>query len=464
MKLDDIDIDFKDKISTVDIKGKRKWIYAVQPGGKFYNIRTVLSIIFLVLFFTLPFVRVNGLPFLQFNIPEATFIIFGKVFLPQDFVILGLIMVTTLLFVIVFTLLFGRVFCGWVCPQTIFLEMVFRRIEYWIEGSAAKQQKADNGTWTREMYIRKTIKHILYFIISFIFSNLFLSYIIGTDNLLALIKEPLSENIGSFLAIVLFTGVFYLVFAYVREIVCTVICPYGRLQSVLLNKKSIVVAYDYNRGEPRKRYAKIQEPEVGDCIDCGLCVHVCPTGIDIRNGTQMECVHCTACIDACNAVMEKIKRPLNLIRYTSEHALETKEPPMPKARIWGYSLVLVALSVLFLSLISNNTIFNTTILRSKGQILQEVGTDTISNLYTIKITNKHTKVQPFSIELEENIGKIEIVGHHLDSLKATASTEETFFIKVDKKHIDKRKMKLHLKIMNNKEVVDVKPITFIGKR
>ena len=464
MKLDDIDIDFKDKISTVDIKGKRKWIYAVQPGGKFYNIRTVLSIIFLVLFFTLPFVRVNGLPFLQFNIPEATFIIFGKVFLPQDFVILGLIMVTTLLFVIVFTLLFGRVFCGWVCPQTIFLEMVFRRIEYWIEGSAAKQQKADNGTWTREMYIRKTIKHILYFIISFIFSNLFLSYIIGTDNLLALIKEPLSENIGSFLAIVLFTGVFYLDFAYVREIVCTVICPYGRLQSVLLNKKSIVVAYDYNRGEPRKRYAKIQEPEVGDCIDCGLCVHVCPTGIDIRNGTQMECVHCTACIDACNAVMEKIKRPLNLIRYTSEHALETKEPPMPKARIWGYSLVLVALSVLFLSLISNNTIFNTTILRSKGQILQEVGTDTISNLYTIKITNKHTKVQPFSIELEENIGKIEIVGHHLDSLKATASTEETFFIKVDKKHIDKRKMKLHLKIMNNKEVVDVKPITFIGKR
>lgn len=464
MKLDDLDIDFKDKISTVDIKGKRKWIYAVQPGGKFYNIRTVLSIIFLVLFFALPFIKVNGLPFFQFNIPEATFIIFGKVFLPQDFVILGLIMVTALLFIIVFTLLFGRVFCGWVCPQTIFLEMVFRKIEYWIEGSAAKQQKADNGTWTREMYIRKTIKHILYFIISFLFSNTFLAYIIGTDNLLALVKEPLSENIGSFLAIILFTGVFYLVFAYVREIVCTVICPYGRLQSVLLNKKSIVVAYDYNRGEPRKRYAKIQEPEVGDCIDCGLCVHVCPTGIDIRNGTQMECVHCTACIDACNAVMEKIKRPLNLIRYTSEHALETKDPPMPKARIWGYSLVLVALSVLFLSLISNNTIFNTTILRSKGQILQEVGTDTISNLYTIKITNKHTSTQAFSIELQENIGKIEIVGHHLDSLKATVSTEETFFIKVDKKHIDKRKMKLHLKIMNNKEVVDVKPIIFIGKR
>lgn len=346
---------YGNRISTVDGKGKRKWIYALQPKGKLYRYRSWLSGLYLVAFFTLPFIRIKGVPLFQFNFPEATFIFFGKVFLPQDFILLGVGMLTTLLFIIVFTLVYGRVFCGWTCPQTIFMEMVFRRIEYWIEGSAQKQRLADQKAWTTEVYIRKGAKHIVFFALSFLIANTFLAYIIGTDSLFRIITDPVGAHVGGLIAILGFTLAFYVVYAFVRELVCTVVCPYGRLQSVLLDKDSLVVAYDYQRGEPRNKRRKGNEATSGDCIDCGLCVSVCPTGIDIRNGLQLECVNCTACIDACNMMMSKTGQPELLIRIASESALKESKKPEINYRTRIYSAVLVVLlAILTLLLVTRS--------------------------------------------------------------------------------------------------------------
>lgn len=454
---------FRDKISTVDTKGKRKWQYVLKPKGKFYTWRSILSLIYLALFFAIPFIKVHGNPLFLFNIPDARFVFFGKVFLPQDFVLLGVGMLVSLLFIIVFTLIFGRVFCGWACPQTIFMEMVFRKIEYWIEGSATKQQKTNNNKWTTEVYIRKTVKHIIFFAISFVIANTFLTYIIGVDQLFKIISEPITEHFVGFVAIILFTVVFYVVFAFVRELVCTVVCPYGRLQSVLLDKNSIVVAYNYIRGEPREKPGRARNTDSGDCVDCNLCVKVCPTGIDIRNGTQLECVNCTACIDACNTMMAKINKPLNLITYASENNIVNGEKPRFTYRIKAYSFMLVLMVGLLVILLVTRSMFDATVLRVPGQTLQENADGTISNLYRIKVVNKNSYKKPYHLAIEGNKGTIAYIGKALDSLESFELKEETFFVKLHPKAITQRKQKITLNIMSGNKVVAQKKISFIGE-
>lgn len=454
---------FADRITTVDKKGKRKWIYALQPKGKLYQLRTITSIVYLVLFFALPFIKINGAPLFLFHFPKATFIFFGKVFLPQDFMLLGVGMLTVLVFIIVFTLVFGRVFCGWACPQTIFMEMVFRKIEYWIEGPAHKQAVADRKTWTTDLYIRKAVKHLVFFVLSFFIANTFLSYIIGTEELFRIMREPVREHIIGFLAIIGFTTTFYIVYAFIREIVCTVICPYGRLQSVLLDKNSLVVAYDYLRGEPRGKRKKAGTINTGDCIDCGLCVNVCPTGIDIRDGIQLECISCTACIDACNMMMAKVNRAPDLIRIASENGISQGKKNKLNQRSKIYSVVLVALLVALSSLIASRSKFDATILRVPGQILQENKDGTISNLYRIKIVSKSMHTEPYHIRIDDDKAKIIYVGKRLDSLYTGLSAEETFFIKVPEGDIKKRKVMYTIQVMSGQEVIQTKEVTFIGE-
>lgn len=456
------DVNYGGRISTVDDKGKRKWIYALQPKGRLYRYRTWLSLVYLAAFFTLPFVRIKGTPLFLFNFPQATFIFFSKVFLPQDFILLGIGMLTVLLFIIVFTIVYGRVFCGWACPQTIFMEMVFRRIEYWIEGPASRQMVADQKTWTTALYLKKITKHLVFFIISFLIANTFLAYIIGTEALFRIITDPIGSHVGGLIAILGFSLVFYAVYAFVRELVCTVVCPYGRLQSILLDKSSAVVAYDYNRGEPRGKRKRTGEKTTGDCIDCGLCVSVCPTGIDIRNGLQMECVSCTACIDACNMMMQKTGQPEQLIRLTSEAALAGNASKGTSYRAKWYSLVLVALIAVLVILLATRSKFDSTVLRVPGQILQEHKDGTISNLYRIKIVSKSMQAEPYHLELENENASLEYVGKQLDSLQPGISAEETFFIKVPPGKISKRKAEYRLKIMSGNEVIQTRNITFIG--
>ncbi|HEX8607869.1 MAG TPA: cytochrome c oxidase accessory protein CcoG, partial [Pedobacter sp.] len=292
---------------------KRTWIYPKIIKGKLYKNRALLSYFLLALLFSAPFLKFNGEQLILLDVLARKFVFFGVVFWPQDFYLFVLALLTFIVFIVLFTVIFGRVFCGWVCPQTIFLEMVFRRIENWIEGDRIQQQKLDDGPLTGNKLFKKVSKHAIFLTISFLIANTFLAYVIGSDKLITIITEPVSIHLSGFISIGIFSLLFYLVFSRMRELVCTVACPYGRLQGVLLDNQTILVAYDYLRGEPREKIKKGVESEHGDCIDCNLCVQVCPTGIDIRNGTQMECVNCTACIDACDMVMEKIDRPSRLI-------------------------------------------------------------------------------------------------------------------------------------------------------
>lgn len=452
--------DFRSLHSTVNNKGKRNWVHALQPKGKLYQYRTYLSYVYVLLFFAMPFIRIDGNPLFQFNIPQGEFTFFGSLFTPQDFIMFGLGMIIFMLFIVIFTLIYGRFFCGWVCPQTIFMEMIFRKIEYFIEGDGNKQKINNAKKWTTELYVRKTIKHIVFLAVSFAISNTFLAYIIGTDQLFKIIADPLSAHIGGFIAIIFFTLVFYSVYAFVREIVCTVICPYGRLQGVLLDKNSIVVAYDYLRGEPRNK--KKAAEGAGDCIDCGMCVNVCPTNIDIRNGTQLECVNCTACIDACNMMMKKVNKPENLITFASENQIASGKKFEFTYRIKAYSGVLVILMVLLGVLIVTRTTFDATILRVPGQGMQENKDGTISNLFRIKVTNKSNRDLPYRLVATDPDVQIERIGQTLDTLKGRQLAEETFFIKVDSNKIKNRKEEYEIKLLSGDKVITTKKAIFIS--
>ena len=308
---------FRDTIGTVDEEGKRNWIYPKKPKGRFHNKRIIVSIVLLTLLFLGPFLRWNGEPMFLFNFLERKFIVFGVVFWPQDFHLFAFAMLSFMVFVVLFTVIFGRLWCGWACPQTIFMEMVFRKIEYWIEGDRAKQQKLNRSPWNKDKIVKKGTKWLIFYAISFLIANTLMAYLVGIDELSKLVTHAPAENWGKFVGVVVFSWIFFFIFAWFREQACIVVCPYGRLQSVMLGKDSLVVAYDFIRGEKRERVRKNKEREGGDCIDCSLCVQVCPTGIDIRNGTQMECVNCTACIDVCDDVMDKVGFERGLIRYAS---------------------------------------------------------------------------------------------------------------------------------------------------
>ena len=340
-----MDESFRDSISTISEEGSRNWIYPQKPKGPLYDKRKLVSYAYLALFFTVPFIKLNGEPLLLLNVLERKFIIFGLIFWPQDLFLAALALLTFMVFIVLFTVVFGRLFCGWVCPQTIFMEMVFRRIEYWIEGDANQQRRLNKQSWNREKITKKAGKLLAFFALSFVIGNFFYSYIIGMDELIKIITEPFSEHVGGFLGMIAFSGVFFFVYTYFREQVCLVVCPYGRLQGVLLDRNSIVVAYDYVRGEPRTKPKKVEDTKAGDCIDCKACVRVCPTGIDIRNGTQLECVNCTACIDACDHIMEEIGKPKGLIRYDSENGIAKGTKLKVTPRIIGYSAVLLLLVV-----------------------------------------------------------------------------------------------------------------------
>jgi cytochrome c oxidase accessory protein FixG len=453
--------EFRNRHSTINKEGKRNWIYALQPKGKLYQYRTWLSYFYLILFVSLPFIKIDGNPMFQFNFPEGEFTFFGALFTPQDFIMFGIGMLIFILFIIIFTLIYGRIFCGWICPQTIFMEMVFRKIEYFIEGDGNKQKLNNRKEWTTEIYVRKTIKHIVFLAISFAISNIFLAYILGVDGVFHIMREPISNHVVGFIAMVFFTLAFYVVYAFVREIVCTVICPYGRLQGVLLDKNSILVAYNYLRGEPRNK--KKATEGAGDCIDCGMCVNVCPTNIDIRNGTQLECINCTACIDACNMMMKSVGRPPELITFASENSIASGKQFEFTYRIKSYTAVLGILMILLTVLVITRTTFDATIMRVPGQTLQENADGTISNLYRIKVTNKSNSTLAYHLVATDPSVKIERIGMPLDSLKGRQLTEETFFLKVLPANVKKRKVDFEIKLMSGTKVMETKKAIFISE-
>jgi len=463
---------FRDSIATVSAEGKRNWIYPRKPSGKLYNRRKWLSYFLLAFLLTAPFIKINGNQFLLFNILERRFNIFGSPFWPQDFYIFVIMMVIGVVFIVFFTAAFGRIFCGWICPQTIFMEMVFRRIEYWIEGDRGKQMRLDKQKWDAEKIRKKGTKWAIFLLISFIIANVFLSYLIGSDTLLRYIKEGPVENLATFSSLLIFTGVFYFIFAWFREQVCIIACPYGRLQSVLLDNKSIVVAYDHKRGEReqgRARFRKNQDRTalgIGDCIDCFQCVQVCPTGIDIRNGTQLECVNCTACIDACDSMMEAVNLPKGLIRFASEENIEKGKKFRLTTRLKGYIAVLTILIGVLGGTLMLRSDVQANILRLPGQLYERKDDHIISNVFTFKLLNKTTKQfddLSFKLRSPEG-GEVKRVKEGELSVPAQDYIEGTIFIEINEAALDGDKTKILIDVYSGDQRIDTQKAIFMGPR
>jgi len=395
------------------------WIYPKKPRGRLSNARTWLNFVLLAVMFVGPFVRINGNPLLMINIVERRFVILGQVFWPQDLPIFATAMLIFLTGIAIFTAAFGRLWCGWTCPQTVLMEGVFRKIEYWFDGDHHRQRALAKAPWTAGKILRRVAKHGVFLGLSFLIGNTLLAYIIGTEALWQIVTDDPANHVRGLGFMVAFTLVFYGIFARFREQACTFICPYGRFMSTLLDENTIVVAYDHKRGEKRGTLHRKESAEArrttghGDCVDCKQCVVVCPTGIDIRDGTQMECVNCTACIDACDSVMDKIRRPRGLIRYASLNGIERGEKLKVTPRLIGYTVILAALIGLFFYLLFTRTEVQTTLLRAPGALFQEMPSGRISNLYLLKLVNKSHHEVPVALKLENLPGELRVMGQEL---------------------------------------------------
>lgn len=465
-----IDDSFRDSISTLDDSGKRKFLFPKKPSGKFYEYRKYVSYFLLAILIANPFVKINGNQFMLFNVLERRFNIFGFPFWPQDFYIFVMVMITMVVFVILFAVVYGRIFCGWICPQTIFLEMVFRRIEYLIDGDRGAQMRLDKQPWNAEKIRKRLLKWFIFFVFSFVIANIFLAYVVGSDTLWLMMEQGPIEQSGNFIALLIFTGVFYFVFAWFREQVCLIACPYGRLQGVLLDNKSINVAYDFVRGEKEAGRAKFNKKEdraatgKGDCIDCLQCVHVCPTGIDIRNGTQLECTNCTACIDECDIMMRSVGLPTGLIRYASEDEIEKKAPFKFTARMKGYTAVLVILIGILTGLLFLRNDVEADILRLPGQLYQHKG-NMISNVYTYKVVNKTVHdFDDIHFELLSEKGTIRMVGNQHFKVKGQGLAEGTLFIEINQYLLTKDKTKLKIGVYQGNHLIETTKTNFLSPR
>ncbi|MGB9695959.1 MAG: cytochrome c oxidase accessory protein CcoG [Ignavibacteria bacterium] len=455
---------FRNHISTVSEKGKRVWIYPKKQTGKYYQLRTIVSIILLNIFVVLPFIKYNEHQFFMLNVLERKFILFGFAFGPHDFFLFVLATVIMIVFIVLFTAVYGRIFCGWFCPQTVFMEMVFRRIEYWIEGDASHQRKLNSQPLSFKKFWKKFAKHLIFLIISFIIGNIFLAYFIGRDEFFQYITSSPREHMTAFITVSVFSGIFYFIFSRFREQACTIVCPYGRLQSVLLDTNSIVVAYDYVRGEPRRKFVK-NKPRIGlgDCINCNLCVAVCPTGIDIRNGTQLECVNCTACIDACDSVMEKVNLPKGLIKYSSLNAIRNKVHFRITPRIVIYSILLLILIGAFVSLLFTRKSIDVTVLRTPGKIYQEFPGDKISNVYTLKIVNNTFDSIYINLKSSNIDAEIKMIGNTF-VVPPISALESQFLILIDRDKIQTPIIHLPVEVYSTKDdkIINLQNTSFIS--
>ncbi len=458
------DEQFRDSIGTVDKEGKRLWVYPKKPKGKFYTKRGIVATILLGLLFSGPFIKIGGQPLLLFNFFERKFVLFGIPFWPQDFYLFGLATITLVVFIILFTVVFGRVWCGWACPQTIFMELVFRKIEYWIDGDAKQQRKLAEAPWSGAKILKRSLKYSIFMAISVVIAHTMMAYLIGIESVIDIVTSSPFENWSGFLGTVFFTGIFFWVFAYFREQACIAVCPYGRLQGVLMNKDSMAVSYDFKRGEARGKIKKGEfQDDKGDCIDCKLCVHVCPTGIDIRNGSQLECVNCTACIDVCDEVMLKIDKPIGLIRLASYNNIIEGTKKIFTPRVISYSIVLGVLIFVLTALLSNRSDIDATALRVPGQLYQKTKTGDIQNLINILFINKRfdpvdleVKIRDFPTASIKQVGKNEI------HINPNSTFEAVFFVVIPRSDLHHAKTPLIIDIYKNGELVYTTKTNFLG--
>ncbi|MBA4409223.1 MAG: cytochrome c oxidase accessory protein CcoG [Odoribacter sp.] len=449
---------FRDRPATFGKDGNRVWLFPKLPKGKLYSIRRIISWTLLIFFYLAPFLKISGEPLIFLNFLERKFVLFGNTFYPQDFYLLVLAIITLVVFIVLFTVIYGRIFCGWVCPQTVFLEFLYRPIEHLIDGNPEQQQKLAQQEMDAIKVLKRILKHGIYLIISFATILTFIAYVTGTAKLGEIMDGWPVQGFGILMGVLAFTGVHYFVFSWFREQVCIIVCPYGRLQGVMLDVNAILVAYDYKRGEPR---GKGERGLKGDCINCYNCVAVCPTGIDIRNGTQLECINCTACIDACNAVMKKVKKPAGLIRFASEKSISEGQKIRFNARVIAYSLVLLSLLTVITFLFTVRGDVETSINRSPGTMFQEYGADKYSNLYNLQMVNKTNFEIVIELKLLTPGGEILLMGDSLKVAKGEVANRNLLIV-LKKENVKLSNSHLEIGVFENGKQIEKISTTFVG--
>jgi cytochrome c oxidase accessory protein FixG len=456
-------------LSTLNRDGSRRWLRPRLSKGRFLARRRALAWTLIAIFVVIPWIRIGGRPAILLDITHREFTFFGKTFLPTDTLLLMLLVVGIFLLIFLATALLGRVWCGWVCPQTVYMEFIFRPIERWAHGTPGRARPSHPGA-------RAAIQYALYFAVSFALAHTFLSYFVGVDRLRHWVFSSPADHAVGFAVVVLVTLAMLFDFGFFREQMCIVACPYGRFQSVMLDRESLIVSYDPIRGEPRGKGTKKSHnaapsgdlalkviPERrGDCVDCGLCVATCPTGIDIRNGLQMECINCTQCIDACDAVMDKLSRPRGLIRYSSQSAIEGERRRFIRPRVFLYPAVLLVIASLFVWRLSTMHPADVTFFRGKGMPFNELPSGEIANQFKIRIVNRSDAAQEYRISLANaDLGRL-ITESNPITLEKGEMTEEGFIIAVPRAAFRDGRLDVLVRVTDGKSFESTKECRLLG--
>jgi cytochrome c oxidase accessory protein FixG len=412
-------------LSTLNQDGSRRWIRPRLSRGRFLRRRMFVGWALIAIFTAIPYLRLNGKPLILLDVPAREFTLFGKTFLPTDTMLLMLLLVGIFISIFLLTALFGRVWCGWACPQTVYMELLYRPLERLLEGPRSRQLKLDR----EGPDFRRILKFVIYLFVSMFLAHTFLAYFVGVERLFQWVRGSPFEHPAAFLVMAVTTLLMLLDFGWFREQVCLVACPYGRFQSVLLDRNSMIVGYDVNRGEPRgKLRKKDSSPKQGDCIDCGACVITCPTGIDIRNGLQMECIGCTQCIDACDAIMDKVGRPRGLIRYTSREILESGKRRILRPRVIAYPLLLLTVFGALGFALAGKDPADITVLRGVGSPFMQLPSGEISNQIRVKIVNRSGEPRDYLVELADPAGLKLVAPQNPIPLQDGGVETATFFV------------------------------------
>ena len=411
-------------LSTLNADGTRRWIRPKLSPGGFWRKRRVTAYVLMVVFFLIPYLRMGGKPLVLLDVPRRQFSLFGTTFLPTDTLLFMLLLIGIAMAVLLVTALLGRVWCGWACPQTVYMEFLFRPLERWLEGGRGGSLAIDKaGGWKP----KRLLTWAVYGVLSLFLAHTFLAYFVGIDQLVHWVRSSPAQHPTAFFVMALTAGAVLCDFAYFREQTCLVACPYGRLQSVLLDRRSLIVGYDARRGEPRALPGRNRPATAGDCVDCGACVQTCPTGIDIREGLQMECIHCTQCMDACDAIMDHVGRPRGLVRYSSRDGLEGKPARLLRPRVVLYpAALLLAFGLLGWSL-GHRQDTAVTLLRGIGTPYALVGGRVVEQV-RIRVSNQAPATREFRIELAGAAGATMIAPENPLRVESGATRTTSVFV------------------------------------
>lgn len=450
-------------LSTMNRDGSRRWLRPRVSPGRFLNARRWVGYALILIFILMPYLHLNGKPLVFLNLADREFTFFGFTFLPTDTLLLAFFIVGFVVSLFLVTALLGRIWCGWMCPQLVYLELVYRPIEYLFEG----KPKVNHAIGRHATPARIIAKYIVYFIISFLLAHVFLAYFVGVDSLWQWVRESPFSHPLSFFAVLFVTGLMMFDFCFFREQTCVLACPYGRFQSVMLDRDSLIICYDEQRGEPRGKLQKNVKPgetKHGDCIDCHLCVDTCPTGIDIRNGLQLECVACAQCIDACDNVMEKINKPRGLIRYSSQAAIADGKSSIVRPRVIAYPLILLVIATAFGITLAGKQDIEAKLLRPQGRPFFERSPGEIANQARLRITNRSDSDTTFTVAIASDIiGSIEA---EQDTLAVPAGESRTFglLIKTPRDVFNNGRRDIELEIRAQDDTVTIATYRLIGPR